>query len=68
MSSENTIKVVNNLDHNKAHGHDMISIQMLKLRGPSLCKPLSIVFKAYLSQMKFPTEWKKANVVLIHTK
>ena len=36
---------------------------MLKLGGPSLCKPLSIIFKSCLSQMKFPVEWEKANVV-----
>ena len=46
----------------------MISIQMLKLCGPSLCKPLSIIFKLCLRQMKFPMEWKKANVVPIHKK
>ena len=46
----------------------MISIQMLKLYGPSLCKPLSIIFKLCLRQMKFPMEWKKANVVPIHKK
>ena len=68
ISNENIIKIINNLDPNKAHGHDMISIRMLKLCGPSLCKPLSIIFKSCLSQMKFPVEWKKANVVPIHKK
>ena len=46
----------------------MISIRMLKLCGPSLCKSLSIIFMSCLSQMKFPVEWKKANVVQIDTK
>ena len=41
----------------------MIKIRMLKLCRPSLCKPLSIIFKSCLSQIKFPVEWKKANVV-----
>ena len=68
ISNENIIKIINNLDPNKDHGHDMISTRMLKLSGPSLCKPLSIIFKSCLSQMKFPMEWKKANVVPIHTK
>ena len=57
ISNENIIKI-NNLDPNKANGHDMISIRMLKLCGPSLCKPLSIVSNSCLSQVKFPTEWK----------
>ena len=67
-SKENIIKIINNLDPNKAHGHDMISIRMLKLCHPSLCKPLPVIFKSRLSQMKFPTEWKKANVFPIHKK
>ena len=46
----------------------MISIRMLKLCGLSLCKPLSIIFKSCLSQIKFPIEWKKANVVPIQNK
>ena len=67
VANDNIIKIRNNLDPNKAYGHDMISTRMLKLCGPSLCKPLSIIFKSCLSQMKFPMEWKKANVVPIHT-
>ena len=66
ISYENIIKIINDLDPNKAHSHDMISIRMLKLWGPCLCKPLSIILKSCLSQMKFPMEWKKANEVLIH--
>ena len=54
---------MNNVESNKSHDHDMIRIRMLKLCGPSLCKHLLIIFKSYLSQVKFPMEWKKANVV-----
>ena len=45
----------------------MISIRMLKLCCPSLCKPLSIIFKSCFSQMKFSMECQKVNVVAIHT-
>ena len=68
IPNENILKIINNLDPNKTPGHDMISFRMLKLCGLSLCKPLSIIFKSYLSQMKFLMEWKKANVVPIHKK
>ena len=68
ISNENIIKIINNLEPNKDHRHDMISIRMSKLCGPSLCEPLSIIFKSCLSRMKFHMEWKKANVVLIHKK
>ena len=49
-----------------AHGHDMISIRILKLCGPSLSKLISVIFKSSLSQMKFFIGWKKGNVVTIH--
>ena len=52
----------------KTHSHDVISTPMLKLCGPSLCKPLSVIFKSCLSQIKFPMEWKKVNVVPIQKK
>ena len=56
-------KIIKNLDPNKAHGHDMISIRMIKLCGISICKPLEIIFQNCLRSGKFPSEWKKANVV-----
>ena len=33
-----------NLDPNKAHGHDMISIQIIKICGEYICKPLGTIF------------------------
>ena len=41
----------------------MISITMINLCGISLCKPREIVFQNCLRWGKFPSEWKKANVV-----
>ena len=46
----------------------MISICMLKLCGKSICKPLELIFQSCIKQRKFPTEWKKANVVPVHKK
>ena len=34
--TEDILKIINNLDSNKAHGHDEISIRMLKLCGSSV--------------------------------
>ena len=64
------LHIINNQDSNKAHGHDMISIRMLKLCGEAICRPLNIIFKTYLNtgKFKFPSEWKKGNVVPIHKK
>ena len=63
FSKEDIYKIIKNLDPNKAHGHDMISIRMIKLCGISICKPLEIIFQNCLRSGKFPSEWKKANVV-----
>ena len=41
---------------------------MIKLCGNSICKPLSIIFNDFLNEVKFPDEWKKANVVPVHEK
>ena len=41
---------------------------MLKLCGKSIYEPLDLIFQSYMKQGKFPTEWKKANVVPVHKK
>ena len=59
---------IQNLDLNKAHAHDTLSIRMLKLCGKSICKPLDLIFQSCIKHGEFPTEWKKANVVPVHKK
>ena len=39
-----TKKSIRNLDPNKAHGHGMLSIRMLKACDDSLCGPLGLIF------------------------
>ena len=41
---------------------------MLKLCGEAICRPLIIIFKTYLNTGKFPSEWKKGNIVPVHKK
>ena len=62
------MKVIRKLDPNKAHGHDKISIRMLKLSDKAICKPLHMIFTSCLETGVFPIHWKKANVVPIHKK
>ena len=57
-----------NLNPNKAHDHDNISIRMLKICGSSIYKPLEMIFEQCIETGVFPSEWKKANIVLIHKK
>ena len=63
FSTYNILKIMRNLNLNKAHGHDMISIWMLKICDESICKPLGITFRSCLENGKFPSEWKKTSVV-----
>ena len=65
---EDIFKIIIGLDSSKAHGHDMISIRMLKLCGMPICKPLKIIFENCLVNGYFPDDWKQANVVPIHKK
>ena len=62
------MKIIQNLNPNKAHGPDKISIRMIKICGKSLCKPLEMIFKSCIKKGEYPSEWKKANVVPVHKK
>ena len=55
-------KIIKCFDPNKAQGHDMMSICMLKICGDSIYKPLHLIFRASLDQGTFPLCFKKANV------
>ena len=62
FSNKDILQIIRNLDSNKAHDYDMISIRMLKLCGNSICKPLDLIFKTFLRNGRFLLKWKKANV------
>ena len=68
FTEKNIEKVIQNLDSNKTHGHDMINIRILKICGKSIIKPLVIIYKKCLEKGCFPNAWKKANVVHVHKK
>ena len=61
-------KIIQVFSHNKAHGHDIISIRMLKICGDTICKPLEMIFSQALTSSLFPSEWTKGNIVPIHKK
>ena len=68
FSAEDIGKIIQDLDHNKAHEHDNISIRMLKICGDTICKPLEMIYSQALTSGSFPSEWKKGNIVPIHKK
>ena len=67
--SENGIgKITQNVNPNKAQGHDNISIRMLKKCASSIYGPLELMLKEALSTGLSPSNWKKGNIVPIHKK
>ena len=62
------ISVINKLNTKKAHGHDGISIAMLKLCTKEVAKPLCKIYKKCIDSGSFPSEWKLANVQPVHKK
>ena len=68
FSQDDILKIIQNLNPNKAHGPDKINIRIIKICGNSLCKPLGLIFKSSIIKGEFPSEWKKANVVPVHKK
>ena len=61
FSDDQILKILRALDINKAHGHDEISIRMLKLCDKSIITPLSILFQNCIDTWTFPDTWKKSN-------
>ena len=68
INSEEVSDIIKLLNVYKAHGHDGISIRMLKMCITSISKPLTLIYKSCLSQETFPEVWKKANIIPIHKK
>ena len=62
------LKIIRALNINKAHGHDDISIRMIKICDESLLKPLLILFKNSLKLSYYPDIWKKSNIIPAHKK
>ena len=68
FSESDISNVIRKLDPNKAHGHDQISIRMLKICDKAISKPLHLVFSSCMDSGMFPTKWKMANVVPVYKK
>ena len=58
FNNVNILKIIKSLNVNKVHGHNNISIRMIKLCGQPVAKPLSIIFKNCIDYDIFPDIWK----------
>ena len=59
---------ITNLDSNKTHGCDNISIKIIQICGESITLPFSLLFKTALKEKKFSDIRKLANVVPVYKK
>lgn len=59
FSTEDALKVINNLDLNKSHGRVLkIGTSMFKIFGSVVCRPLEIILNSCLGKGKFSLQWK----------
>ena len=68
ITNDDILKIITKLDLNKAHGHDKISVRMIKICCTSICKPLRFIFNHCIENGIYPCQCTKANVVPIHKK
>ena len=68
IDKEKVLKIIRSLDTKKAHGCDEISVSMIKICDQSIVEPLCLIFEQCLATGKYPSIWKKANVIPIHKK
>ena len=60
--------IISKLNSKKAHGHDDISINMLKIAKDEVTYPLKLILEKCIQTGKYPSIWKKANVQPVHKK
>ena len=68
IKDDDILSIIKNLNVDKAHGWDQLSIRMIKTCGDAITFPLKLIFKSMINEGVFPDDWKKSNVVPIHKK
>ena len=68
FDGDEILKVIRALNIHKAHGHDGISIRMIKICDKSLLKPLIILFEKSIKSSCYPDIWKRSNIIPVHKK
>ena len=68
FNEEEILKNIRALIIHKAHGHDDISIRMIKICDKSLLKSSILLFQNSAKLSYFPDIWKRSNVIPVHKK
>ena len=66
ISEEQVRKKLNELNVNKSPGPDLLHARVLKEVGPSIVKPLHVIFSQSIKQGKVPVAWKLASVTPVY--
>ena len=68
FNEDEALRIIRSLNIHKAHGHDDISIRMIKICDRSLLKPLTILFQNSINSSCYPIIWKRSNIIPVHKK
>ena len=68
FGKSDVIKLIKALNVSNAHGHDRISVKIIKICADSIAHPLTLIFQNSLVAGIFTNDWKKVNTVPIHKK
>ena len=66
FNKDEILKIIKALNIHKAHGHDNISIRMIKICDKSLLKPLILLFENSTKSSCYPDIWKRSNIIPVH--
>ena len=68
FNEDEILKIIKALNIHKAHGHDDISIRMIKICDKSLLKQLILLFEISTKSSCYPDIWKRSNIIPVHKK
>ena len=68
IKEDGILLIIKNLNPNKAHGWDNVSIRMMQLCSKSIVKPSKYLSESSLIAGIFPEDWKKGNIIPVHKK
>ena len=68
FNEDEILKIIRALNIHKAHGHDAISIRVIKICGKSLLNPLILLFQNSTKLSYYPDIWKRSNIIPVHKK
>ena len=60
IKEDDIYRILKNLNPEKAHGLDNISIRMIQLCGKANVEPLRVLFLSFLEEGVYPDDWKKS--------